>query len=567
MISEEESIEQIRKGLAELLISEGNNYHPELPEFFQPKGRDIGTRYAFLPRWGLRETRRIAKTDRPHEFLSTPRQRRWVLERGCNTGNELEIASRINHPGLTSVYDYFESETTGRYGLPGAVIIEEYIPDSESLEDRINRDKNGLPADLFSQVASQSASIIRDINSGVGVSDEKGIFHRDLKPSNILLKHTADGIKVMITDLANAGLVDEQKPGYMPTMGGHLVSDPLLLGVFTDKETVYNHSSEVYALASSLIYAARGKPAFEYDPDTGEARAVDSWDDLLEDGKLNPSKHQQALYETVQNLPKKIRKYFSRIFMRGLTLIPEFRYASTKEFHEDIEKAVARYERARPLNRLKRWTVPVAAAAALAVVGGLSLYQVTGLEQKVSDQERRIKLDRYEKITDQFLEGVEGYNTNDIGEYELRGILDGYVNFFHVFDYEKDERLGDKDLAIAAFIESGSDENERPVKVLEAIRRHLGVERLDYDTLKKEVRDLSYDDIRDELKEIDYDLYWRVNWALDFPRDNWNTLERWKRQGEVDDKIRETIDEINDSEEFRDRSRRLDDYPNPSIAR
>lgn len=116
--SEKTRLNEVEQNLINLLDSEGHNYDVGAwPELFKPE--QSGTADLHLVKWGpvTSQTIRVAKTNKPAEKLTTPRQRRHVIERGYDTRNELAITSAIDHPGVVKLVDYFDSETSGQYGF------------------------------------------------------------------------------------------------------------------------------------------------------------------------------------------------------------------------------------------------------------------------------------------------------------------------------------------------------------------------------------------------------------------------------------------------------------------
>jgi tetratricopeptide (TPR) repeat protein len=84
---------------------------------------------------------------------------------------EMEIAARLQHPHILSLYDSGETNTLLYYVMP-------YV-EGESLADRLRRETQ-LPVE-------DSLEIARDVADALAYAHGHGVIHRDIKPDNILL--------------------------------------------------------------------------------------------------------------------------------------------------------------------------------------------------------------------------------------------------------------------------------------------------------------------------------------------------------------------------------------------
>jgi len=85
--------------------------------------------------------------------------------------HEIQVAARLNHPGILSVYDSGESDAHLFYVMP-------YV-EGESLREKLDREGQ-LPM-------GEALSIVGDVASALEHAHARGVIHRDLKPDNILL--------------------------------------------------------------------------------------------------------------------------------------------------------------------------------------------------------------------------------------------------------------------------------------------------------------------------------------------------------------------------------------------
>ena len=123
---------------------------------------------------------------------------------------EAENLSKLHHPHIVKVLEYFEANNTVYYAM-------EYM-EGGSLDDRI-RQQNGLPE-------AEAVKYARQIGSALSYMHAHKVLHLDLKPGNVMLRK--DGEAVLI-DFGLSKQYDENgepessttvgngTPGYAPT--------------------------------------------------------------------------------------------------------------------------------------------------------------------------------------------------------------------------------------------------------------------------------------------------------------------------------------------------------------
>jgi serine/threonine protein kinase len=419
--------------------------------------RTGGVRHLYRTNYGPGgEIQAVAKVERTD--VESPRAKRH-LERGCTTESEIRHVIGLNAPGITRMVDYFSPEETAKYGIDGAVIVEEFHPDAKSLEEWVSQ-KGPLKGKQLRQFVRSYAETMRAVR-------KRGILHRDHKPSNILLEEDEKGnINVMITDWANAAKVDEIRPSAWPTAGGHDATHPKIMPTFiprkegeTPEETRYDDQCEVYGMAHNIALAARGKKIFDYDPDRGTAIEWDTGKSVLTNGFRDPEKHNKSLVKGTRSLPSNLRS----LVRDGMAIDNLSAYETVEQFTLNAKHAAKEPSTWR---QRSKWA-GLAAAVALAIGGaGYAIHQVEKANEKA--QESKLKYDHRKKMQmiREFLGNrrqytVESYlATRDVGHWI--------------------EVLGDEKSGFAAYL--------NPDLVYEAVQRSGG--KTEWNSIKEAVGEL-----------------------------------------------------------------------------
>jgi eukaryotic-like serine/threonine-protein kinase len=90
---------------------------------------------------------------------------------------EMEALSRIDHPNVVGVIDYWESEDRQQY------LVMQFVP-GRTLRRLISR--NTLPLPVI-------AGIVEQIGRALAAAHDAGVIHRDVKPENIMVRTLSDG--------------------------------------------------------------------------------------------------------------------------------------------------------------------------------------------------------------------------------------------------------------------------------------------------------------------------------------------------------------------------------------
>ncbi|MFC9893835.1 serine/threonine-protein kinase [Nocardia sp. NPDC127579] len=216
---------------------------------------------------------------------------------------EAELAARLEHPNIVSVYDR------------GAVGEQLWI----AMQYVEGADASAIPAPM---PAERAVHIIGQVAEALDHAHSKGVLHRDVKPANILLEHPADGRpeRVLLGDFGIARLRDD---------GGHLTrtgSFTATLAYAAPEQlsgTELDARVDQYSLACTLFRLLTGTP-----PYTAEHPAVVM---------------QGHLYDAIPVLSAMrpdLPPALDAVLARALAKRPEQRFTSCTEFATAVRRAL-----------------------------------------------------------------------------------------------------------------------------------------------------------------------------------------------------------------------------------
>lgn len=243
---------------------------------------------------------------------------------------EIEIAARLQHPGILPLFDSGGSNGFVYYVMP-------YV-EGESLRERLKRDGH-LPLD-------EALRIAREVVDALDYAHAHGVIHRDIKPENILL----EGCHAVVADFGIARAISQAGDERL-TASGHTVGTPTYMSPEQAAGTSdLDGRSDIYSLSCVLYEMLAGRPPF-----TGPTVQAIITSHLFEPPP--------SLAEIVPDVPPAI----AATIEKGLAKEPTDRFDTPSTFSASLEVPVA-VERARRTRRRLVWTVGLAAALALVAV-------------------------------------------------------------------------------------------------------------------------------------------------------------------------------------------------------
>jgi serine/threonine protein kinase len=212
---------------------------------------------------------------------------------------EAQSASRINHPGIVSVYEYGQDGDT-------AFIAMEFV-NGDELEELL---ESGHKLRI-----EDTVKVIDQILDALGVAHEQGVVHRDIKPANIIV--TKRGAK--IADFGIANMEDSSM-----TQMGEVLGTPNYMA----PEQVYGQPvdgrTDLFAVGIILYQLLTGEKPF-----SGGSSAT-------------------VMHRVVNNEPdapsilnKLVPKGFDAVISKSMAKAPTDRYQTADEFQSALKDVLA----------------------------------------------------------------------------------------------------------------------------------------------------------------------------------------------------------------------------------
>ena len=155
---------------------------------------------------------------------------------------EIDVASRLNHQNIVSLYDSGEADGLLFYVMP--------LVEGESLRARLARE-GPLPIDETLRLGLQLCDALTHAHT-------RRIVHRDIKPENILI----EGERILVCDFGIARAV-EAAGGASLTATGVIIGTPAYMSPEqASGAAVIDHRSDIYSLGCVLFEMLAGQPPF-----------------------------------------------------------------------------------------------------------------------------------------------------------------------------------------------------------------------------------------------------------------------------------------------------------------
>jgi serine/threonine protein kinase len=230
---------------------------------------------------------------------------------------EAQAAGKLSHPGIVTIYDVGEEETTLT-----PYIVMEYIA-GRTLESLLIAQESPRPS------VEVSLDLVWQLAEALDYAHAQNIVHRDIKPANILV--TPEG-RAKITDFGVARLTHSEI-----TMQGQLMGTPSYMSPEQLKGEAMDGRSDLFSLGIILYWLLTGDKPFAGDGPTVIAKIL--YGDVTPVTDLSPS----------------LGVEYDRVVSRALAKEPSARYRCGKEFAEELQQL--RAERSQP-GQPNPWAFP-----------------------------------------------------------------------------------------------------------------------------------------------------------------------------------------------------------------
>lgn len=162
---------------------------------------------------------------------------------------EAKAASRLNHPNITTMYDYGVLSTGQPY------IVMDLLKGS-TLGD-VLKDRDYLPLE-------EALVIFHQVCDALSEAHKRGVVHRDIKPDNIVLEYTDKGVNVKVVDFGIAKFLQQQDNDTIGkiTKTGTVCGSPTYMSPEQCDDNKVDQRSDIYSLGVVLYETITGKVPF-----------------------------------------------------------------------------------------------------------------------------------------------------------------------------------------------------------------------------------------------------------------------------------------------------------------
>ena len=231
---------------------------------------------------------------------------------------EAELAAILSHPNIIPVYEVGDAGDL--------LFLAMQLVKGKPLSYYIKRSRKNVLPSRRTLPLNITLKIIISVLNAMDYAHRQSIIHRDIKPANILMEGYKN--RPIIVDFGLAQV--SQKPGETSTM---IVGTPQYMAPEQILNSEVDGRADIYATATMLYEMLTPEPLFS---------DIKSIQDLL--SKKMERKNGLFVKKPSEMSPR-LNKEMDRILSKALSFDPETRYATCREFREQLERYSEHYLR------------------------------------------------------------------------------------------------------------------------------------------------------------------------------------------------------------------------------
>ena len=273
-----------------------------------------------------------------------------ALEQRQRFAVEVKAASLLEHEHIVSVHHSGESDGLLYYAMQFVDGANFHHLIRQNADAKQNNQESANP-DLLNP--RRVAQLIAQTTTALHYAHQQGVLHRDIKPANLLLNKSGE---VRLVDFGLAQLADSDS--HLTATGNVVGSLRYLPPEAFDG--IRDERSDIYGLGLTLYESLTLQPAF---PDKDRSKLV--------------PRIQKFDVSSPRQIDSSIPRDLDTITMKAMAPDPSDRYASAREFGDDLNRFLAgepiRARRVTSLERVSKWLRRHPGAAAMSAVLGMLL--------------------------------------------------------------------------------------------------------------------------------------------------------------------------------------------------
>ncbi|MFN7133245.1 MAG: serine/threonine protein kinase [Myxococcales bacterium] len=223
---------------------------------------------------------------------------------------EAELASRLHHPNIITIYDFGKSSD-------GCYYVMELL-EGDSLRSLV-RHEGPLPM-------ARALRIIEQIARALANAHGQGVIHRDLKPHNVMVSAVDGQDHCKVLDFGLVKMLEEDNGGEQLTTTGQVLGTPAYMAPEQAAGDPCDQRADLYSLGVCLFYCLAGSTPFK----TNSAQKALMYLMTSELPKVNSLRVGAPIPEALEEFLK-----------RAMAFSASERPQSAEEFIEGMRAAVA----------------------------------------------------------------------------------------------------------------------------------------------------------------------------------------------------------------------------------